>query len=351
MPTTYAIPNGATVMDATLYTGSNATATIVNAGAFKPDLIWLKLRSSISRNTLFDSVRGNTKVVWSDSTDAEGTATAGTGLNSFNTNGFTLGTEIAGTSGSTNFNGSTYVGWQWQAGQGSTSSNTSGSITSTVSANTTAGFSIATYTGTGANATVGHGLGVAPSWVIVKARGTVSGGGDWCVWHSGLTSGAYSLFLNTTNAQSSFPTVWNSTIPTSSVFSIGTADSTNKLSTTFVAYCWTPIAGFSQFGSYTGNGSADGPFVYLGFRPKFVLFKNVTTAGSDWAILDSVRNTSNLETLILNPNSSAAESTSATFADYLSNGFKMRSSSANTNANTIIYAAFAENPFKYANAR
>ena len=339
-------------MDATTYTGTNAALTVSNADngttGFQPDFVWFKLRSSVSRNTLFDSVRGNTKVVWSDSTDAEGTATGGTGLTSFNTNGFTLGTEIAGTSGSTNFNGSTYVAWQWKA-NGTAVSNTSGTITSSVSANTTAGFSIVTFTGTGANLTFGHGLSTAPAFVIMKTRNQGGAGYKWVVYHSSIgNTGA--LFLNGTDATSTSSGYWNNTSPTSSVVSIGTAINTSGTDT-FVAYCWTPIAGFSQFGSYTGNGSADGPFVYLGFRPKFVLLKRSSAVGN-WIIYDASRNTYNVANNMLFPNTADAEDTGGAI-DILSNGFKARSTSASWNGSgdTYIYAAFAENPTKFANAR
>lgn len=348
MPTTYAIIKGNQYMDATLYTGSNAAATIVNAGGFKPDLVWLKIRSSTSRNTLFDSVRGNTKVVWSDSTDAEGTATAGTGLNSFNTNGFTLGTEIAGTNGSTNFLNSTYVGWQWAANQGANVTNTTGTITSTVSANVTSGFSIVTYTGSGANATVGHGLGAVPALIFVKQRSLA--GFSWIVYSPSIGATNY-LLLNLNNISTADSTVWNNTNPTSSVFSLGTGGSLNNPGNNFVAYCWAPVAGFSAFGSYTGNGSADGPFIYTGFRPKFIMIKRTDVAQS-WQITDSSRDPYNVATNALFPNTTAAEGTGYLF-DLLSNGFKIREAGNNVNANggNYIYAAFAETPFKYSNAR
>ena len=339
MPTTYAIPDSRTVFDATTYTGTGASLSITNAGAFQPDFVWLKSRSAATNNQIFDSVRGTTKVLVSNSLEIE-TTSANT-ITSFNSGGFTVGTNTA-----INTSAATYVGWQWKAG-GTAVSNTSGTITSSVSVNTTAGLSIVTYTGTGANATVGHALTAAPSMVMVKARGTVVGGGDWCVWHSG----AYTVFLNTTNAQSSFPTVWNSTIPTSSVFSIGTAGSTNTSAITYVAYCWTPIAGYSAFGSYTGNGSADGPFIYLGFRPKFLMYKRTDSTGS-FFLVDSSRNPYNLANYWLQANTNEVEQTD-TAIDLLSNGYKVRTTGSGTNASagTYIYAAFAENPFKYSNAR
>jgi len=342
------IVKGNTVMDATLYTGTNATLSVTNAASFKPDLVWVKTRSVSSRNTLFDSVRGNTKVLWSDSTDAEGTATGGTGLTAFSSNGFTLGTEIAGTSGSTNSNGVTYVAWQWQAGQGTTSSNTSGSITSTVSVNASAGFSVVTYTGTGANATVGHGLGVRPSFIIVKVRNNA--GFNWGVWHTSLAGTTPFITLNTTNsASTNSVNAFISANMTSSVIGFGNEDTTNG-AYNYVAYCWTPIAGYSAFGSYNGSGSSDGPFIYTGFQPKWVLIKASSTT-SQWVLWDTARNTYNVTNSILYPNLSAAE---ASFSiDMLSNGFKFREAggAGNDSGVTYIYAAFATCPFKNSLAR
>lgn len=352
------ISNGANYMAATTYTGTNATLAIsnaVNSISFQPDWVWVKSRSGISRNTLFDSIRGNTKVIWTDSTDAEGTENAGTGLSSFNSNGFTLGTDIAGTNGSTNGNGTTYVAWQWKAGTTS-SSNTNGSITSTVSVGATQGFSVVTYTGTGANATVGHGLGVAPKMIIAKSRSNAGGdSGIWVVYHASLTSASYFLYLNQTDAQTLATTVWNATAPTSTVFSIGTASGSGTAST-HVAYCFSEIAGYSKFGSYTGNGSTDGPFVYCGFRPRWVLIKCSSTggAGYEWELVDTSRNTSNVTNFVLYPNLSDAEATaSSAILDITSNGFKLRGGANIINASsaTYIYAAFAENPFKYSLAR
>jgi hypothetical protein len=334
------IKKGNTVMDATTYTGTGASLSVTNAGAFKPDLVWIKSRSAATDNKLTDFVRGATKALISNTTAAETTDT--TGLTAFNSNGFTLGA-------STTYNNTaaTYVAWQW-AGTGATVSNTSGTITSTVDANTTAGFSIVSYTGTGANATVGHGLGVAPKMVITKNRGATS---DWAVWHISLTSGAYYLLLDTTAAQASGTTYWNSTIPTSSVFSVGTATPTNVSTNTYVAYCWAEIAGFSKAFSYTGNGSTDGPFVYLGFRPKFIMLKNSSAAGG-WVILDTSRNTYNVAGNELYPNSSAAEGTGYTDADFLSNGFKLRiATDPNASSGAYIGMAWAENPFKNSLAR
>ena len=342
------IKKGNTVMDATTYTGNGSTQTVTNAAGFKPDLVWIKSRSAAFSHLLFDSIRGVTNYLVSDSTDAQDTNA--NSMTAFNTNGFSVGS-------SSNVNGSSasLVGWQWQAGQGSTSSNTSGSITSTVSVNTTAGFSIATFTtpSSNGNYTVGHGLGVAPKMII--ARGT--GSSNWTVWHIGLTGGASNttnfIYLNSTAAQGSGTDIWGNSPPNSTTWGVNVGTQWGA-SSPLVAYCWAEIAGFSKFGSYTGNGSADGPFVYTGFRPKYILIKNSTTAGPYWSINDTSRNTYNVTDKLLFTNVSDAEATNVLYSvDILSNGFKVRNSnnSHNTNGDTYIYAAFAENPFKNANAR
>jgi len=327
-----------------LYTGTNATQSITTG--FQPDLVWIKSRSAVSRNTIFDAVRGVTKVLWSDSTDAEGTANAGTGLTSLNSTGFTLGTEIAGTSGSTNVSGVTYVAWNWRASNTTAVTNTSGSITSTVSANTTAGFSIVTYAST--TGTVGHGLGVVPSVIIMKGRNVTD---QWAVYHIS-TGNTIAIPLNTTGAGDVNSAFWNNTTPTSTVFSQGSWDSGyNK-----VAYCFAPVAGYSAFGSYTGNGSADGTFVYLGFRPAFVMVKR-TDSAQDWFIWDSSRIGYNMNNYLLFANSTQAEYTSTeSQVDLLSNGFKLRAAAppangSNASGGTYIYMAFASNPFKTSLAR
>jgi len=335
------IVQGNKYMDATIYTGNGGTNAIMNSGSFQPDLVWYKSRSSGYDNSLFDSVRGATKQLVSNSTATETTLS---GVSAFNTNGFTLSTDANG-----NNTNSTYVAWQWQANKGSTSSNTSGSITSTISVNTTAGFSIVTYTGTGSNSTVGHGLGVAPSMVMVKKRSST---GNWPVYHIGLTSASYDILLNTTGGQNSASAVWNNTAPTSSVFSIGTDSDVNASSSTYVAYCFAPITGFSAFGSYVGNNSSTGPFVYLGFNPKFVLIRYAGSSGGvNWEVYDSARDTYNSVTHNLSPNLSSAEATSYSLS-FLSNGFQITSTTSNLNDSgvTYIYAAFASNPFNYSNA-
>jgi hypothetical protein len=335
-------------MDATLWTGDGSNPrAITNTAGFKPDFVWGKLRSGAASNSLYDSVRGVGKVLYSDQTGAEDTNNIYGYLSAFNSNGF------SSTNGTTsnaywNANGSTYVGWQWQAGQGSTSSNTSGSITSTVSVNTTAGFSVVTYTGNGTTgATVGHGLGVAPKMVIVKQRSSTEA---WVVGHQNLTGWNYILNLNSTAAQF-IPSTQCLGTPTSTNIVVGPNAATNSNTATYVAYCWAEIAGFSKFGSYTGNGSNDGPFVYTGFRPKFLMIKSSSTV-TNWDILDTSRNTYNLANEALFPASSSAIQTGWNI-DILSNGFKIRTllSDLNNSGDTILYMAFAENPFKNANAR
>jgi hypothetical protein len=328
-----------TVMDATLYTGNGTTQTITNAAGFRPDLVWFKERSSNSSGWLFDTIRGVLNRISSNETAAEANQ-SGT-LTAFNSNGFSVGSDVA-----SNESGQTYVGWQWQA-SASTVTNTSGTISAQVRASTTAGFSVVTYTGTGANATVGHGLGVAPKMIIVKTRNAVD---NWAVYHSSTGATQY-LQLNAANASASSITLWNDTSPTSTVFSVGTNNDVNGSTRTYVAYCWSEIVGFSKFGSYTGNGSADGTFVYTGFRPKFVMIKRTDAAGS-WYTIDTSRATYNVVNPYLLANASNAEASDLSW-DILSNGFKLRSSYAdiNTNSATMIYMAFAENPFKNANAR
>lgn len=345
MPTTYAIPDGRTVMAATLYTGTGATQSIVNTVngvSFQPDWVWVKNRATTDFHILQDSVRGTGKELFSNSTGAE--ESYANSLTSFNSNGFTLGSRLP-----PNNTGSAYIAWQWNAG-GSTVTNTSGSISAQVRANPTAGFSVVTYTGTGSAATVGHGLGVAPRMIIVKERNAA--GDSWYVYHASLGA-TNNIFLDSTAASSASATAWNSTAPTSTVFSLGTSPGVNQNTNTYVAYVFAAVAGYSAFGSYTGNGSADGPFVYLGFRPRFIMTKR-TDSTSVWGMWDSGRSTYNASTARLQAESSAAElNQAATTIDILSNGFKPRTADTDVNASggTYIYACFGENPFKFANAR
>jgi hypothetical protein len=325
-----------------LYTGTGIARSVTGVG-FQPDFVWIKARSAAENHQLQDAVRGATRRLFSNLTDAE--SISATSLTSFDSNGFSVGID-----GNYNGNGTTFVSWNWNAG-GSTVTNTSGTISAQVRANTTAGFSIVTATAPSAAAqgTVGHGLGVTPSMIIVKTRSTTY---NWSVYHASVcdTTSKY-LRLNDTSALLTYSTVWGAALPTSSVFGI-TGDGAAAPSGTFVAYCFAPVAGYSAFGSYTGNGSTDGPFVYLGFRPEFVMIKR-TSAADNWVILDAVRSTANPTDEYLWANLSNAEVANLHAFDFLSNGFKIRNSTSDHNANgsTYIYACFAESPFKYALAR
>jgi hypothetical protein len=347
------IKNGAAYMAATLYTGNGGTQTItnsVNGISFQPDFVWAKNRTNAIGNALFDSVRGTGLQIVSNSTGAE-TNEGSFGVSAFNSNGFNVGANS-----SVNQSSASMVGWQWKAG-GTSSSNTNGSITSTVSAGATQGFSVVTYSANGSTGTVGHGLGVAPSMIIVKKRNAVE---RWCVFHTS-TSNAY-IYLNetfaaeTANANLRFG---NNTVvvqPTSTLFTIGSSNDVNGTSGTYVAYCFAAVAGYSAFGSYTGNGSTDGVFVYTGFQPRWIMVKQSSAAGEDWLIQDTSRkpyNTSTTGVSLAADTSGAEVNSSAQLWDVLSNGFKLRASGGGVNASgaTYIYMAFASNPFRNALAR
>jgi len=342
-------------MAATLYTGNGSTQTINNSAngvSFQPDFVWAKRRNAAgSDHYLADAVRGAGKQLISNSTAAE---TTNNGITSFDASGFSVGAV-----GDTNANTGTFVAWQWNAG-GSTVTNTTGTISTQVRANTTAGFSIVTYTGNGtAGATIGHGLGVGvtPAMIILKAR-TATALENWFVYHKSLTAVTYYLRLNAVTAQTdglSSGATSRVTAISSSVITLGPNAEVNESTKTYVAYCFAAVAGYSAFGSYVGNNSADGPFVYLGFRPRWIMFKD--TISGTWIIMDSARNTINALDDGLAPTNNNAESTYSNIAqvDFLSNGFKIRATDANQYWNNkvtsnVTYAAFAEHPFKYANA-
>jgi hypothetical protein len=328
-----------------LYTGNLSTNNITGVG-FQPDLVWLKSRVQGTtgyngNNYLFDAVRGATNWIISNQTGAE--ANNASSLSSFDSDGFTLGALDF-----INNNGDGFASWNWLA-NGAGSANTDGTISSTVSANTTSGFSIVSYTSNGsASQTVGHGLGVAPNVIISKNR--TDGGatyGNWVVYHSSLaTANDTKILLNSTAASSS-TNEWGDTDPTSTVYSVHTSGdgATNHSSDNIVSYCFAEKKGFSKFGSYTGNGSTDGTFVYLGFKPAFVMTKRTNTTGN-WQMHDAVRDIDNEVEKRLYPNVNNAELTSD-FADFTANGFKLRNTGSDTNASgsTYIYMAFAENPF------
>ncbi len=292
----------------------------------QPDLVWLKNRSGAENHQLFDSARGVSKALYSNLINIEGTDP---GVSAFNANGFSLG-------GTSNTNAASYVAWQWKIG-------------------TTPGFDIVIYTGNGANRTISHAAGVVPRLMIVKGRTTAAS--HWYTYHGSLPSAVSSYVrLNDTSAYFSDATVWNSTAPTSSVFSLGTNTEVNANGINYVNYLFSEVAGFSKIASYTGNGSTDGPFVYCGFRPKYIMLRRID-ATSNWYIHDAVRDIHNYTIKSLFPDSSAAENGSeleSTYGiDFLSNGFKIRASHSTRNASggTYVFMAFAEVPFKNALAR
>ncbi len=318
------------------YTGNGTTQTI--SVGFQPDLVWIKNRANTSDHGLFDVLRGVTRRLSSNTTAVEDTIS---GLTAFTSDGFTIGSDY-------NNNGLALMSWNWRASNAAAVTNTAGSITSTVSANTTSGFSIATFTGNGtAGATFGHGLGVAPRMIIIKSRGNAR---NWLVYHASIGATQF-LQLDTTIAATTGITPWNNTAPTSSVVTLGTSAAGNESGITRVAYCFAEVPGYSKFGSYTGNGSTDGPFVFCGFRPRYIMVKGSTNS-SNWTVIDTARDSYNTCTSGLYPNLSAAQSDPGAF-DILSNGFKIRHvfSDSNGNGNTYIFAAFAESPQKFALAR
>ena len=315
-----------------LYSGTGSTQSITGVG-FQPDLIWGKNRSATGSHNLVDSVRGVSEVIYSNLTDAEATDTSS--YNAFGSDGFTMGSQS-----NINGSGNNIVSWNWKAG-GTASSNTDGSITSSVSASTTSGFSIVSYTGTGNDPeTIGHGLGVTPSMIIVKDRNTAGG---WRVYHKSVGNDKV-LALDGTIAGTTSD-AWNSTTPTPSLFTVGNDTITNGNGTTHIAYCFAEKQGYSKFGSYTGNGSADGTFIYTGFKPAWVMTKK-TSGTSSWIMMDNKRNTSNVMNKFLDAYDGGAEGSLDSF-DFLSNGFKLRTSNGDRNASgeTYIFMCFAENPF------
>jgi hypothetical protein len=336
-----------------LWTGNGALTRSITGVGFQPDFVWIKNRSNSISHALYNVIVGGgaNKGLASNTTDSEASfnddATYGY-LSSFDSDGLSVNRGTDGSASYTNANALSYVAWNWKA-NGTGSTNTSGSITSTVSANTTSGFSIVTYTGNGtSSSTVGHGLGAVPSMFIVKARS--ASGLSWYVYQKDVGNTKF-LELNDTAAPTTF-NLWESTNPTSSVFTISNNSAVNGNGTTFVAYCFAPVAGFSAFGSYTGNGSADGPFVYTGFRTAYFMVKRTDTSGFNWIVYDTTRDTYNVAGKELIPNASTAEATYP-ILDFLSNGFKLRinATSVNDSGGTYIYMCFASNPFKYSLAR
>ena len=315
-----------------------------NAGNFSPDWLWLKNRSGTNSNALVDTTRGATKVLRSNATNAE--ETEANGIQAFETDGFQIGSG-----GLVNTNGNDYVAWQWKANGGTTSSNSNGSITSTVQANTTAGFSIVTYVSNNTEgATFGHGLSSTPDLVIVKGRDSAD---NWAVFNGTSTTNSRSLHLDTNDGEipvSSYNfwnLYWDETRPSSTVVTLGVDAKVNKSGNeNFVAYCFHSVKGYSKIGKYTGNGNADGPFIYTGFKPAWLLFKQTSANGENWRIFDNKRSPFNQVDDHLFASSNSVEN-DETGCDFLSNGFKWKNSDAHQNGNgaKYVYMAFAEHPF------
>ena len=330
-----------------LYSGNSSTQSITGVG-HQPDFLWFKNRNGTQVHQLFDVVRGVASSLRTNGTDAENTDSPNDRLLSFDSDGFSLGAD-----GNPNGSGNTYVAWAWKA-NGSGVSNTDGSITSTVSANTESGFSIVTYVGNNTRgATIGHGLNNVPEFVMVKNRD--DGAENWACFHKDLAGTFPSIKLNTTDATvtSADGVVIRGSEFTSSVISVGENATCNGNGNDMVAYCFHSVEGFSKLGSYTGNGSTDGPFIYCGFRPAYFVYKRTDATGA-WCANDSTRDTYNQVKHMLFPNTSEAENADHYHkVDFLSNGVKIRNdgNASNASGGTFIYMAFAENPFKYSNAR
>ena len=331
-----------------LYTGDGATTHAITGVGFQPDFVWAKVRNQIDNNWLVDGLRGTSNptggryYLVSNSVNAENTASFSTDrIKALGSDGFTVGT----TDKMFNGNGDTYVAWCWKGANSSGTSNTDGSITSTVSANPDAGFSIVTYTGIGSNITIGHGLAATPDMIIVKNR---TAGYYWQVQHSGLPSIGYNLYLQRNDAQANDNAFISKS---SSTFGVNGGESVGYNTHNSVAYCFASKDGFSKFGKYTGNGSTNGTFIYTGFRPAFIIMKRTDTA-ANWIMVDNKRIGYNVNNYDLSPDQQIAEEDNDRL-DIVSNGFKFRSAygTGNASGGTYIYMAFAEQPFKYANAR
>jgi len=326
------IPKSTSYFSTKLYTGNGSAQSITGVG-FQPDWCWLKSRATANHRA-FDAVRGATKAIYPSLSNAEGTSSAE--LNAFNSDGFTLGSEA-----NVNANGVNFVSWNWKA-NGSGSANSDGTISSTVSVNTTSGFSIVKYTGNAViGATVGHGLGVAPKMIIVK--NLTSNSTDWVVYHEALGN-TKRIKLNTTAAEET-NAFWYDTTPTSSVWSMNDNGDGNANGPDYIAYCFAEKTGFSKFGSYTGNGSTDGTFVYTGFKPAWIMFKDLRS-GQSWNMYDNKRSPINFvdERLRANLNGAEVQDTGSSDMDFVSNGFKLRNNwdQLNSSGQTIIYMAFGQ---------
>ncbi len=321
-----------------LYTGNASTPTNITGVGFQPDWVWIKNRSASENHILADVVRGANKLLESNTSDAE--LSDSNYIKAFQSDGFQIGSE-----GAVNGNSNGIVSWNWKAGGGQGSSNTAGSINTTyTSVNTTAGFSISSYTGNGsAGATVGHGLGAVPKMMIIKQYSSNGGTENWYVYHASLGNNK-DLLLNLTNDSSNTVTTWNNTTPSSTLFTLGSGDGVNNNTVSYIAYCFAEKTGYSKFGSYVGNGNADGTFVYTGFKPAFVMVKQTNTARY-WSMFDNKRDGFNPTNRPLFPNASDQESDSVNYYhDILSNGFKWRTNSniMNESGGSYIYMAFGQ---------
>ena len=319
-----------------LYSGNSSTNNITGVG-FQPDWLWIKARNYSENHVLYDAIRGVTKQLYSNTSGSE--STNATALTAFASDGFNLATS----NGNTNANGTNFVSWNWKA-NGAGSSNTDGNVTTTVSVNTTAGFSIVSYSGTGSDSsTMGHGLGSTPAMIMIKRKNANE---DWRVWHQNLsaTTGK-NLRLNTTDTEDSNNSFFYSAAPNATTFNPGSGGNTNSAAGTYIAYCFAEKTGYSKFGKYTGNGNANGTFIYTGFKPAFIIIKRTDTT-SNWTMFDNKRDGFNCDQAQLKPNTNDAEDagSASTFLDILSNGFKCRNTAADKNGSggTYIYMAFGQ---------
>ena len=317
-----------------LYSGNETGRTLTGVG-FQPDFTWIKQRNRSDPHILVDSVRGGTKELSVERTSAEHTEAQG--LQSFNSDGFVLGTHVDVNRNSTNM-----VAWNWKAG-GSASNNTDGNKTISLSVNTTAGFSVGTYAGTGQDSTIGHGLGAVPDWLMIKNRS--SGSRKWQLWHNGLTGTNKYLAIDRSDAELTDSASWDNTAHSNTVWNTYGSGEANQNGENFVCYAWTSIQGFSKFGSYTGNANANGPFIYTGFKPAWIMTKQIN-GGSSWIVHDNKRDPINAVTEYFTVEEPDAAGTLANSFDLCSNGFKVRTSNGdrNSSGDSFAYWAFAESP-------
>ena len=337
-----------------LWTGNGSDGRSITGVGFDPDFVWIKSRNLTTSHLLNDTVRGANKSLFSEGGTAETANNGGGYLSAFVTDGFSV---TSGSSGddAVNDGSDSYLAWNWLAGtafSNDASATSVGTIDSVGQVNTTAGFSIISYTGTGSNGTVAHGLGVAPSMIWIKSRVATSGDGNWDVYvKAGAADETDYLLLNSTAGLEDAAGAFNDTAATTTTFSLGTFVDLNQSSKTYIAYCFANIEGYSKVGSYKGNGAADGPFLFLGFRPAWIMIRNLAS-GENWEIWDNHRDPDNIVTLRIKANTTGAD-VSSTFMDFVSNGIKFRNYSGgyNSDGGSFIYLAFAEQPFKFANAR